>query len=65
MEGEEDGLTILDSFIDKMEGMIVGARQAHFAFGNRSLVRYLRAQLLALGAELVRARIGRARSDAP
>ena len=36
---------MIQSFIDMMEGMIVGARQAHYAFGNPTLVRYLRAQL--------------------
>jgi hypothetical protein len=37
-----------------MEGMIVGARQAHYAFGNQTLVRYLRAQLRSLRDELGR-----------
>jgi hypothetical protein len=54
MEGVEDGRAIMQSFIDKMEGMIIGARQAHFAFGNQTLVRYLRAQLQVLRAELGR-----------
>jgi hypothetical protein len=44
LEDEEDGREIIQSFIDKMEGMIVGARQAHYAFGNPTLVRYLCAQ---------------------
>ncbi len=54
MEGEQDGRDIIQSFIDRMEGMIIGARQAHFAFGNQTLVRYLRAQLRVLRAELER-----------
>ena len=32
--------------------MIVGARQAHYAFGNQTLVRYLRVQLRVLRDEL-------------
>ena len=40
-----------------MEGMAVGARQAHYAFGNQTLVRYLRAQLRLLRAELERLQI--------
>jgi hypothetical protein len=54
MEREEDGRVIIQSFLDKMEGMIVGARQAHYAFGNPTLVRYLLAQLLILRCELER-----------
>jgi hypothetical protein len=52
LEDEQDGRAIIQSFIDKMEGMIVGARQAHYAFGNPTLVRYLRAQLRILRDEL-------------
>ena len=37
--------------------MIVGARQAHYAFGNQTLVRYLRAQLRILQDELERLRV--------
>jgi hypothetical protein len=37
--------------------MIVGARQAHYAFGNPTLVRYLRAQLCALRTELRRLQV--------
>jgi len=40
-----------------MEGMIVGARQAHYAFGNPTLVRYLRAQLRILRDELERQQV--------
>ena len=40
-----------------MEGMIVGARQAHYAFGNQTLVRYLRAQLRILRDELERLQV--------
>lgn len=40
-----------------MEGMVVGARQAHYALGNQTLVRYLRAQLRLLRAELERLQI--------
>jgi hypothetical protein len=54
MEDEEDGRAIIRSFLDKMEGMINGARQAHYAFGNPTLVRYLRAQLRVLRTELER-----------
>jgi hypothetical protein len=54
MEGEDDGRAIIQSFIDKMEGMIIGARQAHYAFGNQTLIRYLRAQLCVLKSELGR-----------
>lgn len=57
IEGEEDGHVVTKSFIDKMEGMTVGARQAHYAFGNQTLVRYLRAQLRILRAELDRLRL--------
>jgi hypothetical protein len=52
-----DGHAIIQSFIDKMEGMIVGARQAHYAFGNPTLVRYLRAQLRILRDELERLQV--------
>jgi len=45
---------LVQSFLDKMEGMIIGARQAHYAFGNPTLIRYLRAQLRILRAELER-----------
>jgi hypothetical protein len=34
--------------------MVLGARQTHYAFGNQTLVRYLRAQLRLLRAELER-----------
>jgi hypothetical protein len=54
LEHEDDGRAIIESFINKMEGMIVGARQAHYAFGNQTLVRYLRAQLRILRVELGR-----------
>jgi hypothetical protein len=57
LEDEEDGRAIIQSFIDKMEGMIVGARQAHYAFGNPTLVRYLRAQLSILRDELERLQV--------
>ena len=40
-----------------MGGMIVGARQAHYAFGNQTLVRYLRAQLRILRDELERLQV--------
>ena len=48
---------MIQSFIDMMEGMIVGARQAHYAFGNPTLVRYLRAQLRILRDELERLQV--------
>jgi hypothetical protein len=54
MEDEEDGHAIIQSFLDKMDGMIIGARQAHYAFGNPTLVRYLRALLRVLRDELER-----------
>jgi hypothetical protein len=54
LEGEQDGRAIIRSFLNKMEGMILGARQAHYAFGNQTLVRYLRAQIRVLRGELER-----------
>ncbi len=48
---------LIRGFTDKMEGMIIGARQAHYAFGNQTLVRYLRAQLRILRAELDRLQV--------
>jgi hypothetical protein len=54
LEDEDDGRAIIQSFLNKMEGMLVGARQAHYAFGNQTLVRYLRAQLRVLRRELER-----------
>jgi hypothetical protein len=44
---ETDGRVVIMRFVDKMEGMSIGARQAHCAFGNQTLVRYLRARRLA------------------
>lgn len=51
VSGELDGRIVIQSFRDKMEGMMIGLRQSSYAAGNQTLIRYLRVQLRILRDE--------------